>query len=177
MMGFKKSYFGTNYDLPSIEFALSERKEAINLLTKLWLKDSKKVEFASEFLVGGETVSKYLRTVTMVIFDEIFKTTPELPQIVTAREVENRYKTAYQLCQTLSQIQFAQGNFLTLRMTYDNRPDLREEGRKKSSADESIWAMGDFLFNFWQEGILSIYTPEVQALFALKLGNEGLFDK
>lgn len=164
-MGLRKSYFGTPYDLPAIDFALSERQGAIKLLTELWLKDQKKVAFASDFLAEGENIAQYLRVATMVIFDEMFKSTPDLSEIVTARETANRYKSAYELCLSLSQLQFAQGNFLALRMRYDNHPDLRQEWSQKSVSDETLWAIADFFFEFWQQKTLSIYSPEVQILF------------
>lgn len=164
-MGLRKSYFGTPYNLPAIDFALAERQGAIKLLTELWLKDQKKVAFASDFLTEGETIAEYLRLPTMVIFDEMFKTTPNLPEIVTARETASRYRHTYDLCLALNQIQFAQGVFLTLRIRYDKRPDLRQEGSQKSPSDKTLWAIADFLFEFWKQKVLSIYSPEVQILF------------
>ncbi len=165
-MGLRKSYFGTSYDLSAIDFALAERQAAIKLLTELWLRDKKKVSFASEFLLEGETIAEYMRLPTMVIFDEMFKTTPNLPEIVTARETASRYRHTYDLCLSLNQFQFAQGVFLTLRIRYDKRPDLRQEGSHRSSSDASLWAMADFLFEFFEQEGRSIYSPEFQILFA-----------
>ena len=167
-MSLRKSYFGTSYDLPPIDFALAERQAAVKRLTELWLRDKKKVTFAGEFLLEGETIAEYLRLPTMVIFDEMFKTTPNLPEIVTARETASRYRYAYDLCLSLNQFQFAQGVFLTLRISYDKRPDLRQEGARRSASDASLWAMADFLFEFFEEEGRSIYSPEFQILFATK---------